>query len=633
MMSVLCVPFTPLYSFIGSWVFGSFLCRVLSMAQCMSVYLSALTLTVIAYDRYRVILYPFIPRMTMRGCLYRIMFMWIISTIISCPLAFFQKVVKYPNNPSRYCEEFWPSSTIRISYSVVNIMAQFILPLIFISYFYQRVSKEMSKNSKKQIHGLKKKAERRDIKRKKKINIMLITMIILFSLCWLPLNFVIIFFDVNSHLVWWKYYTLVFFLSHMLAMSSICHNPLLYAWFNPNFRNEFQNILPCIRKKGTRYSIIDNPSKIINQSKTYENDDSIISPKFNGKKRGVKDSGISSTDESNLKFYLKPVSRLFLKRFIPPKPNAHQNYVKKVIYESIKIESSQKPSIAPINIKKSQHFQNDINREIIIPRINIVRGSLDNQVLIYETDPTHKSTVLHCEKSDIDKDWKNILTTSKSKSGHFKYSLANYILKLFRNKSQVDSSNFPKSSRNPKYKIGINLPTCLVYNSFDDIDIHPSIKNPNFKNFKININSDQSISEKNSVKELIEDNTHKYCPLNIIVDSHPSNQLLDEIQVGESDFESLKGTNTIYNTIMICPTSSDEQQLNSNLIFGKLSNGKMDSVERLSSNDLKSIDDDDNERAFRKPILLQNFSEYENALNYQNLDMINQNLHFDIYQI
>ncbi|CAK9292775.1 unnamed protein product [Gordionus sp. m RMFG-2023] len=45
MMSVLCVPFTPLYSFIGSWVFGSFLCRVLSMAQCMSVYLSALTLT------------------------------------------------------------------------------------------------------------------------------------------------------------------------------------------------------------------------------------------------------------------------------------------------------------------------------------------------------------------------------------------------------------------------------------------------------------------------------------------------------------------------------------------------------------------------------------------------------------
>lgn len=63
LMCLLAVPFTPLYTFIGRWVFGAAMCHVVSGAQAVSVYISSLTLTAIALDRYIVIMFPFRERM------------------------------------------------------------------------------------------------------------------------------------------------------------------------------------------------------------------------------------------------------------------------------------------------------------------------------------------------------------------------------------------------------------------------------------------------------------------------------------------------------------------------------------------------------------------------------------------
>lgn len=62
-MCLFAVPFTPLASFTGRWLFGEVLCILFPFSQGVSVYISTLTLTIIAIDRFVVIIYPFRTRM------------------------------------------------------------------------------------------------------------------------------------------------------------------------------------------------------------------------------------------------------------------------------------------------------------------------------------------------------------------------------------------------------------------------------------------------------------------------------------------------------------------------------------------------------------------------------------------
>lgn len=94
MMCLLAVPFTPISAFLNSWVFGDALCHILPMMLCVSVYVSTLTSTAIAVDRYIVIVHPFKPRIKTIGCLQLIAAIWLISITISLPLAIFQQVNK-----------------------------------------------------------------------------------------------------------------------------------------------------------------------------------------------------------------------------------------------------------------------------------------------------------------------------------------------------------------------------------------------------------------------------------------------------------------------------------------------------------------------------------------------------------
>ena len=62
-MCLFAVPFTPLQSFTGRWLFGQTLCILFPFSQGVSVYISTLTLTIIALDRFVIIIYPFRARM------------------------------------------------------------------------------------------------------------------------------------------------------------------------------------------------------------------------------------------------------------------------------------------------------------------------------------------------------------------------------------------------------------------------------------------------------------------------------------------------------------------------------------------------------------------------------------------
>ena len=81
--------------------------------------------------------------------------------------------------------------------------------------------------------------EEAEKERRRKNNRLCVAMVVIFGICWLPLNGINFIADINVvDIFCWRFYHFTFFLCHILAMSSNCYNPFLYAWLNDAFRCE-----------------------------------------------------------------------------------------------------------------------------------------------------------------------------------------------------------------------------------------------------------------------------------------------------------------------------------------------------------------------------------------------------------
>ncbi|XP_049874599.1 neuropeptide Y receptor type 2-like [Pectinophora gossypiella] len=256
LLCIFAVPFTPLYTFLGRWVFGSLLCHIMPYAQGCSVYISTLTLTSIAIDRFFVIIYPFKPRMKIKTCIGLIIFIWVFSLSVTFPYGYYMALEQ-----DIYCIEKWPSDQIHKAFGAVTTIMQFVVPFIVMAFCYTCVSIKLNDRLKSRPGSKNSKKEDAERERKRRTNRMLIAMVAIFGLSWLPLNLMNISSDFYSFAEDWTYYMVLFFITHFIAMSSTCYNPFLYAWLNENFRKEFKQILPCLGALVTK-----KPKRNFNQS-------------------------------------------------------------------------------------------------------------------------------------------------------------------------------------------------------------------------------------------------------------------------------------------------------------------------------------------------------------------------------
>lgn len=224
LLCVLAVPFTPLYTFMNGWVFGNTLCHLVPYAQGVSVYISTLTLTSIAVDRFLVIIYPFHPRMKIKMCMAIIISIWVIALLVTVPYGLYMQLqeslqLRY----IFYCEENWPSEPFRKIFSSLTSILQFIMPFFVIAFCYICVSIKLNDRARAKPGSKTSKREEADRERKRRTNRMLIAMVAIFGVSWLPLNIVNVVDDFYSSANDWSYYRLCFFMSHCIAMSSTCY--------------------------------------------------------------------------------------------------------------------------------------------------------------------------------------------------------------------------------------------------------------------------------------------------------------------------------------------------------------------------------------------------------------------------
>lgn len=112
-----------------------------------------------------------------------------------------------------------------------------------ISFSYYKVWVVLARRS---LPGRTRVREEVEICRKKRTNRMLIAMVVIFAICWLPLNVVHMVAEFYRSSL--RHFKVLFLSTHVIAMSSTVYNPFLYSWLNDNFRKEFQKTVPCLFK-------------------------------------------------------------------------------------------------------------------------------------------------------------------------------------------------------------------------------------------------------------------------------------------------------------------------------------------------------------------------------------------------
>ncbi|XP_013419052.1 prolactin-releasing peptide receptor [Lingula anatina] len=246
LMCLLAIPFTPMSYFMNTWTFGDAICKIVPMVSGVSVFVSTLTSIAIAVDRYFVIVHPFKPRMKVWLCLSLILAVWAIAITVSMPIAIYQQVKWEEKIQALECGEEWPRDSARQVFTVVTMILQYLVPCIIITFCYSNVSMALHERSRVKPGHKSREREELEIKRKRRTNRMLIAMVAIFVCCWMPLNIFHLIREYHVVSNTWPHQALVFFIAHVIAMSSTIYNPFLYAWMNENFRKEFKQVPPFV---------------------------------------------------------------------------------------------------------------------------------------------------------------------------------------------------------------------------------------------------------------------------------------------------------------------------------------------------------------------------------------------------
>uniref|UniRef100_A0A3Q3KBV5 G-protein coupled receptors family 1 profile domain-containing protein n=1 Tax=Monopterus albus TaxID=43700 RepID=A0A3Q3KBV5_MONAL len=221
LMCIVCLPVTIVYTLMDRWILGDTLCKLTPFIQCISVTVSIFSLVLIAMERYQLIVHPTGWKPVVTQSYLAVAVTWIVASLISVPFLSYSVLDLPFQNLSTpllvsdhlICMEKWPTLQERQAYTTSLLVFQYILPLVLIMVY------------------------------EKKINTMLITIVVAFALSWLPLNIFNTVFDWNHEAIPSCSHDIIFSFCHLTAMASTCINPIIYGFLNSNFQKQLKSTL------------------------------------------------------------------------------------------------------------------------------------------------------------------------------------------------------------------------------------------------------------------------------------------------------------------------------------------------------------------------------------------------------
>ncbi|XP_006627778.1 prolactin-releasing peptide receptor [Lepisosteus oculatus] len=246
LMCLSCVPLTASYAFDPrGWLFGHFLCHLVPLVQASTVYVSVLSLTAIAVDRYVVVAYPIRRRIPLRYCGLVALGVWLLSLALATPPTLHTSYLDL--RPAGHnlvvCEEFWMGAeTLRLLYSCLMLLMSYMIPLLSVTVSYCAITAHLRHRC---VPGAAQPNQAKWNKKKRKTFTLLVTSVLAFALCWLPLQVLNLIRDLDTdfRIIGKRYVNIVQVSCHLVAMSSACYNPFIYASLHHKFRLHLRHLL------------------------------------------------------------------------------------------------------------------------------------------------------------------------------------------------------------------------------------------------------------------------------------------------------------------------------------------------------------------------------------------------------
>lgn len=239
---VLCIPLTAVRLLLTHWTLGEMLCKLVPVLEALYIFVSSLTVVAIAIDRYQSIVnWPkVIHKSNMK---YIFLMMWMLGLALALPMFVFHEVETVEVIPGllslSVCVERWSSNISRAIYTLVVLLFHFVLPLASISMLHLLICKFISSHFGSKLHSRSDRSRRYLVRQRKNV-VLLSAIAMTFAFTWLPWTCVNLIADFSSEHFRSININLVSAVCHVLAMSSVCVNPIVYGWFNSIFRQEIE---------------------------------------------------------------------------------------------------------------------------------------------------------------------------------------------------------------------------------------------------------------------------------------------------------------------------------------------------------------------------------------------------------
>ncbi|XP_034419406.1 prolactin releasing hormone 2 receptor [Cyclopterus lumpus] len=242
-MCVFCVPLTASYAFDQrGWVFGAHMCHIVTVMQSAAVYAGCLSLMAIAVDRYVVVAYPIRKRAGCQFCWGLVVLIWLSSLALSTPTALHtvHLDLRSAGLQMAVCEEFWDGQERgRLIYSCFILLFSYFVPLAAVSISYCAISYHLKQRTTSGLMACQELRSARATwsRRRRKTFYLLLVSVLCFAFSWLPLQVVNLIRDLDTDfsILGKNYVNVIQVSTHLLAMSSACYNPFIYASLHEKF--------------------------------------------------------------------------------------------------------------------------------------------------------------------------------------------------------------------------------------------------------------------------------------------------------------------------------------------------------------------------------------------------------------
>lgn len=256
LLFTLLLPFKIAYHFHGNnWIYGSFMCRVVTAAFYCNMYCSVLLMMCISIDRFLAVVYPMdsltwrSPRTATAVCAA----MWLLSLGGVTPLLFSGQTIHLPDLGITTCHDVQDGDKLTSYYLYffpIYSSVFFFIPLVFTAVCYVRIVQALAAAN----------VENRS--KKTRAMVMAIAVLVVFVACFTPTNIILLVHYVQLAHGGSESSYQAYLLSMCVGSLSCCLDPVIYYFGSSQCQRQVAALLGCKPPPGSETSSQTGSSRI-----------------------------------------------------------------------------------------------------------------------------------------------------------------------------------------------------------------------------------------------------------------------------------------------------------------------------------------------------------------------------------